>query len=203
MKRMKVRNREISVKIPTGLDYAGVFSVQPLALSGETMCWWLEWSTNFLAGRWCSTRSSLNFEICGAVPKYRFKIFWSVPTYRLDWVVLSYSRCRPLAPPMSADGCQWRPHPCYVPPLAQSTMSFGCSLGAEPQPCWVVLTVSHWHKTGVLVVERRSPHCRCPRCLRSLPLNPSNMPWTDPVPTPYIERSIADCDAQGSGRATV
>src|SRR5262249_24975550 len=96
---------------------------------------WLEWSTNFLAGRWCSTRSSLNFEICGAVPKYRFKIFWSVPTYRLDWVVLSYSRCRPLAPPMSADGCQRRPHPCYVPPLAQSTMSFGCSLGAEPQPC--------------------------------------------------------------------
>jgi hypothetical protein len=44
MKRTKVRNREgevtveISVKIPTGLDYAGVFSVQPLALSGETMC---------------------------------------------------------------------------------------------------------------------------------------------------------------------
>src|SRR5262249_19209524 len=43
MKRTKVRNREgevtveISVKIPTGLN-AGVFSVQPLALSGETMC---------------------------------------------------------------------------------------------------------------------------------------------------------------------
>jgi hypothetical protein len=63
----------------------------------------LEWSTNFLAGCWCSTRSSLNFEICGAVPKYRFKISWSVPTYRLDWIVLGYSRCRPLAPPMSAE----------------------------------------------------------------------------------------------------
>src|SRR5215831_14684426 len=77
-------------------------SVQPLALSGETRCW-LEWSTNFLAGCWCSTRSSLNFEICGAVPQYRFKISWSVPTYRLDWIVLGYSRCRPLAPPMSAE----------------------------------------------------------------------------------------------------
>jgi hypothetical protein len=31
-------NVEISVKIPTGLDYAGLFSVQPLALSGETRC---------------------------------------------------------------------------------------------------------------------------------------------------------------------
>jgi hypothetical protein len=31
-------NIEISVKIPTGLDCAGLFSLQPLALSGETRC---------------------------------------------------------------------------------------------------------------------------------------------------------------------
>src|SRR6516165_7544115 len=51
----------------------------------------VRWSTNFLAGCWCSTRSSLNFEICGAVPRYRFKISWSVPTYRLDWIVQGYA----------------------------------------------------------------------------------------------------------------
>src|SRR5262249_33458549 len=28
----------------------------------------------------------------------------AVPTYRLDWVVMRYSWCRPLAPPMDADG---------------------------------------------------------------------------------------------------
>jgi hypothetical protein len=43
------------------------------------------------AGCWCSTRSPFNFEICGAVPKYRFKIYWSVPTYRLDWIVQGYA----------------------------------------------------------------------------------------------------------------
>jgi hypothetical protein len=40
-------------------------------------------------------------------------------------------------------------HPCRLPPLAQSTMSFGFAGGVEPQPMLV-----RWHRTGVLVVER-------------------------------------------------
>jgi len=32
-----------------------------------------------------------------SVPRYRFEISWSVPTYRLDWIVMRYSWCRPLA----------------------------------------------------------------------------------------------------------
>src|SRR6516165_1974875 len=31
------------------------------------------------------------------------RFVWAVPSYQLDWVVLGYCRCRPLAPPMSAD----------------------------------------------------------------------------------------------------
>src|SRR5262249_31525670 len=77
--------------------------------------------TNFLAGCWCSTRSSLNFEICGAVPKYRFKISWSVPSYRLDWIVLGYSRCRPLAPPMSSEPPS-SANPRFFPPRPTSDL---------------------------------------------------------------------------------
>jgi hypothetical protein len=33
--RCSLATSKISAKIPTGLDYAGLFSVQPLALSGE------------------------------------------------------------------------------------------------------------------------------------------------------------------------
>jgi hypothetical protein len=60
-----------------------------------------------------------------SVPRYRFEICeWFVPTYRLDWIVLGYSWCRPLAPPMNADGRQWRPHyPLLAPPLAPARAS--------------------------------------------------------------------------------
>ena len=81
---------------------APVFSVQPLAT-----CQWSE-RRHLLGTTGASARLPLEF---GAVPRYRFKISWSVPTYRLDWIVLGYSRCRPLAPPMSADGRQWRHDP--------------------------------------------------------------------------------------------
>jgi len=47
----------------------------------------------------------------GAVPRYRFKISWSVPTYRLDWVVLGYSKAEPQASPRSPCGLERRsPH---------------------------------------------------------------------------------------------
>jgi hypothetical protein len=80
-------SREISATISTELDYAGLFSVQPLALSGENKVPMVR-VEQFLAGCWCSTRS----KICRSVQRYRPKISWSVSTYRLDWIVVSYSR---------------------------------------------------------------------------------------------------------------
>jgi len=105
--------------------------------------------TAFRDGRQCSTRSSLNFEICGAVARCRFEIFLVSANIPADWVVLGYSWAA-IGTPWSADGSEWRP------PLSQRHSASTRSIHMEPQPMLIVLR-SHWHRTGVLVVERRPP----------------------------------------------
>jgi len=84
--------------------------------------------TAFRDGRQCSTRSSLNFEICGAVARCRFEIFLVSANIPADWVVLGYSWAA-IGTPWSADGSEWRP-----PPLSQRHSASTRSIHLEPQP---------------------------------------------------------------------
>src|SRR5215472_8059916 len=60
------------------------------------------------------------FEICGAVPRYRFEISWSVPKYQLDLVVVGYAVAA-IGMPWRADGREWRHDlPMLEPPLAHT-----------------------------------------------------------------------------------
>jgi hypothetical protein len=146
-------NVEISAKIPTGLEYVDYSRCSHWHSRARTRCRWLEWNTNFLAGCWCSTRSSLNFEDCGAVPRYRPEISWSVPTYQLDWVVVGYA----VAARWHLWGyVQWAASGGHHPSCqSASTRSFHTELWVlwNRNRCCVILAASHRHPPDPPVVR--------------------------------------------------
>ena len=102
---------------------------------------WLEFGSAFGAvpdlGRWHAVGQS--GPLCPAtrvrllarhatsrsVPRYRFEISWSVPTYRLDWIVLGYSG---VATGAFWDSCWWlRVGTVHACPLVPHSLSYSAS----------------------------------------------------------------------------
>ena len=118
-------------------------------------------------------------EICGSVPRYRFKISGaSVPRYRLDWIVQSYSRrshwhiCPDGTPRDRCRRSEWgtvHPHAEWCPARSHSSHWFDIRR-------WAILGVATGTRRAFCLWSgRRQPPTPTPGSGRLRPLSPRHL----------------------------